>query len=75
MARLMKLETLLKDKFDNHLSPGTIRNWCSTGVIPFVRIGSRVLFDEEEIDGWIAEHRQESVDLQSERRLRTKHQG
>ena len=70
MSRLMKLETLIQEKFDGHLSTGTVRNWCSSGHFPFVRIGSRVLFDEEEVDRWIEARRRESAALRTERRGR-----
>ncbi len=70
MSRLINLDRLIAEKFDGHLSPGTLRNWCSEGRFPFVRIGNRVLFDEDEVDRWIEERRRESAALRSERRAR-----
>jgi hypothetical protein len=60
MGKLIKLERLSKEKFDGHLAEGTLRNWCSSGQIPFVRIGGRIFFDEDEIESWISEHRAQS---------------
>lgn len=71
MGRLISLETLVAEKFDEHIRPGTIRNWCSEGVIPFCRIGSRILFDEDDIDAWIADHRTRSEATRDARRRRT----
>ena len=70
MGRLISLDRLLLEKFDENLSPGTIRNWCSAGSFPFVRIGSRVLFDEDEVDRWIERRRRESGELRTERHTR-----
>ena len=46
---LINFDALVQQKLGGGLAPGTVRNLCSRGEIPFVRIGSRILFDEKEI--------------------------
>ena len=70
MGRLISLSTLLSEKFDNHLSPGTLRNWCSSGRFPFVHVGARILFDEDEVDVWIDKCRNESANVRADRSAR-----
>lgn len=33
----------------------TVRNWCSQGKIPFVKVGRRVYFRVEDIEQWLDE--------------------
>lgn len=71
MGRLISLDTLLSEKFDNHLSPGTMRNWCSSGRFPFVHVGTRILFDEDQVDDWIEKCRRESTAVREKRSARS----
>jgi len=70
MGKLLSLDTMLNEKFDHHISRGTIRNWCSEGRFPFVSVGTRVLFDADEVERWLDERRQESTALRARRQGR-----
>jgi len=34
----------------------TIRNYCSQGKVPFIKVGRRVYFRGEDIERWLDEH-------------------
>ena len=43
------------------LRPSTVRKYVLIQHIPFVKIGSRVLFSPDRLDRWVAEHSREPV--------------
>jgi excisionase family DNA binding protein len=72
MGKLLSVDELVASKFGGHRSRGSVYNDVSAGRLPFVKIGTRLLFDEEEIDSWLAERRRESYELRLSRELRQK---
>lgn len=35
----------------------TLYSWVKNGLIPFIRVGNVLLFDEQEIDNWLSERK------------------
>jgi excisionase family DNA binding protein len=50
-----EVATLLK------VSIGTIRLWTRDNRMPYYKINRHVLFDEDEINNWVASQKQEAV--------------
>ena len=44
-----------------HSTVGSVRVKVSKREIPYIKLGTRVLFDREQIDRWLAEQRVESI--------------
>jgi predicted DNA-binding transcriptional regulator AlpA len=45
-----------------NLSPKTLENWRSIGVgPPFLKLGARVVYDEIEVDKWLAKQQRTST--------------
>jgi excisionase family DNA binding protein len=44
------------------LQPATLYKYRMVGAVPYVKIGTRVLFDPERLRRWIAEHSHEPAD-------------
>jgi excisionase family DNA binding protein len=42
------------------VAEGTLRHWVMKGRVPFIKMGSRVIFFRKQIDPWILEHAQEA---------------
>jgi excisionase family DNA binding protein len=40
------------------LAHGTLRHWVSAGKIPYIKLGSRVMFSRKEINAWLLTHKQ-----------------
>ena len=40
-----------------HVSLVTVRRWTAERRIPFYRIGRRILFKRDELEGWLEAHR------------------
>jgi excisionase family DNA binding protein len=40
------------------LAHGTPRHWVSAGKIPYIKLGSRVMFSRKEIDRWLETRKQ-----------------
>lgn len=38
------------------VSAETLRKWAASGRVPCVRLGRRLLFDEHELQAWVARH-------------------
>ena len=43
-----------------NLKKGTLRKWVCTGKIGYIKIGSRVFFDDDIINSYIENHRVEA---------------
>lgn len=43
------------------IAKGTLQNWVSARRVPFIKLGGRVLFDLDEMDAFVAQHRVEPL--------------
>ncbi|MFW6388039.1 MAG: helix-turn-helix domain-containing protein [bacterium] len=44
-----------------HISHNTLRQWCSRGRIPYVKVGKRTFFAPEDLEAYIVNHRVEAI--------------
>jgi excisionase family DNA binding protein len=42
------------------IAEGTLRHWVMKGRLPFIKMGSRVIFSRKQIERWMLEHAQEA---------------
>jgi excisionase family DNA binding protein len=54
MTKLIGAEELAKNLSD---SPKTLYSWAKKRKIPHVRLEGRVLFDPQEVEGWLRNHK------------------
>jgi excisionase family DNA binding protein len=47
------------------IARGTLQNWVSARRIPFIKLGGRILFDLDEMDAFVAQHRVEPLELKA----------
>jgi excisionase family DNA binding protein len=77
MARLIKGDIYMNNAKTNlysieqtaeqlNVSPFTLRAWVHQGRIPYVKLGSRVLFRQKDLESFIAQHVVSSVSDQQE---------
>ncbi len=48
--RLLSIEELADEL---HLKPKTIKNWVAQRRLPFIRVGGKPLFEEQEVMAWL----------------------
>jgi excisionase family DNA binding protein len=59
----MALKTIDEIAEKSRLARSTLYKLTSTRAIPFLKIGARVLFEEEKVDEWLAAHRVEPTEV------------
>jgi hypothetical protein len=44
------------------IAKGTLQNWVSARRVPFIKLGGRIVFDLDEMDAFVAQHRVEPLE-------------